>query len=293
MPEDYSISFITYDWTLNDIEKKSTGSILQERDNLQAYTPSTLLKPGQIEIKLFNNLYTQTAFFDKETNKQEQDVRSTYYTGIINFLYGLTPDLDIGFDALIKSVLIDPESGSPFALFKFSGDANQRTALTQLGPKIKFSPFSTIRNLAIQTVFLFPMATNLDGAESENTPFLDVNGSQWWTQIFYDYAFSNNFLLFFDTGLFIRFRSTFDDFVTPFKAFLNYFPTNRWTIYLMTEFNAFWKDYSVSAYYLQLGPGLKYQLTSNFELEILYTNFILGKSQGAGETYNLGLRIII
>jgi hypothetical protein len=61
----------------------------------------------------------------------------------------------------------------------------------------------------------------------------------------------------------------------------------------MTEFNAFWKESSISAYYNQLGLGAKYQLISNFELEILYTKFIFGKSQGAGETYNLGFRIII
>jgi hypothetical protein len=293
IPEGYTISYITYDWTLNDIPKKSSGSILPERENLQAYTPSTLLKPGQVEIKIFNNLYTQTAFFDEERQKQEQDERSTYYTGIINFLYGVTQNLDIGFDIFIKSVYIDTTRGSPFAIFKFESGLNSRSALAQIGPKVKISPFKSIRNLAIQSVVLFPLASDLDGSDAADAPFLDVDGGQWWTQIFYDYAISNNFLLFFDTGLFIRFGSPFDDFFTPLKIFLNYFPSNRWTVYFMNEFNAFWKDSSVSAYYNQLGFGAKYQVSSNFELELLYTNFIFGKSQGAGETYNLGLRIII
>jgi hypothetical protein len=293
IPEDYSVSFITYDWNLNDIPKKGTGSILPERENLQAYTPSTLLKPGQIEIKFFNNLYTQTAYFDEESKKQELNERSTYYTGIINFLYGITQDLDIGFDMYIKSVLIDSESGSPLSVFKFSSGNNARTAFTQIGPKIKFSPFASVRNLAIQSVFLFPLVSNLDGSDNAESPFLDVDGSQWWTQVFYDYPFQNDFLLFFETGIFIRFGSNFDDFFTPLKVFLNYFPSNHWTFYIMTEFNAFWKESSISAYYNQLGLGAKYQVTSNFELEILYTKFIFGKSQGAGETYNLGFRIII
>ena len=70
IPENYSVSFITYDWSLNEIPQKGTGSLLLKQENLQAYTPSTLLKPGQIEIKLFNNLYTQTAYFDEESKKK-------------------------------------------------------------------------------------------------------------------------------------------------------------------------------------------------------------------------------
>ena len=45
-------------------------------------------------------------------------------------------------------------------------------------------------------------------------------------------------------------------------------------------------------YYLQVGAGAKYQLTSSLNLELLYTNFITGVSNGAGQTYNLGLRYI-
>ena len=120
-----------------------------------------------------------------------------------------------------------------------------------------------------------------------------MDGNQWWTQIFYDYLFNNDFLLFFETGLLLRFGSTFDDALTPVKFFFNYFPSQKWTIYTMGGFAAFWKDGSVSAYYNQYGLGGKYQVTSNFELEILYTKFVFGKSQGAGDTYNLGLRIII
>jgi hypothetical protein len=100
-------------------------------------------------------------------------------------------------------------------------------------------------------------------------------------------------LLFLEGGLFFRFGSTYDDFLTPLKVFFNSFPSQKWTIYTMAEFSTFWKEGSVSAYYFQLGLGGKYQVTSNFELEILYTKFLFGKSQGAGETYNLGFRIII
>ncbi|MBT8195925.1 MAG: hypothetical protein KJO64_05830, partial [Bacteroidia bacterium] len=34
--------------------------------SLFKYTPASLLKPGQLEAKLFNNLYTQTSFYNRE-----------------------------------------------------------------------------------------------------------------------------------------------------------------------------------------------------------------------------------
>jgi hypothetical protein len=293
IPENYSVSFITYDWSLNEISQKGTKSLLPKQENLQAYTPSTLLKPGQIEIKLFNNLYTQTAYFNEESKKKALNERSTYYTGIVNSLYGITSDFNIGINIYIKSVRNDNESSSPFSLFNFSSDANSRTALAQFGPKVKISPFASIPNLAIQSTFLIPLASDLDGSENADSPFLDVDGSHWWTQVFYDYSFDNNFLLYIESGLFFRFGSEYEDFYTPIKAFLNYYPSPQWTIYLPVEITSFWKETSISAHYSQLGLGGKYQLTSNFELEILYTKFIIGKSQGAGATYNLGIRFIM
>jgi hypothetical protein len=293
IPEDYNISFITYDWSLNKIHKKETGFSPSKQENLQAYTPSTLLKPGQIEVKLFNNLYTQTAYFDTVSKKKDQNSRSTYFTGIINSLYGITPDFNVGLDLYIKSVREGSESSSPFALFKFSSGTNARTALSQFGPKVKISPFKTFKKLTFQSTFLIPMVSDLDGSDSENSPYLDVDGIQWWTQVFYDYSIDTEFLLYLESGLFFRFDSKSEDFFIPVKAFLNYYPSQEWTIYFPVEFTSFWKELSISAHYAQLGFGGKYQLTSNFELEILYTKFIFGKSQGAGATYNLGIRFIM
>lgn len=292
IPHKFKIAYISYDWSLNILTKKATGNRIPNVGNLQAYTPSTLLKPGQIEIKLFNNLYSQTAFFDENSKKKEQNSRSTYFTGILNSLYGISEDLNVGLDLYLKSVRNDSESSSPFALFQFSSNKNSRTAVAQIGPKIKISPFKTIRNLAFQSTLLFTLDSDLDGSNSNESPFLDVDGMQWWTQVFYDYSIDNDFLLYFESGLFIRFNSEYEDFFTPFKGFLNYYPSRDWTIYLPIEFTSYWKDASISAHYSQLGLGGKYQLISSIELEILYTKFIFGKNQGAGATYNLGMRII-
>jgi hypothetical protein len=291
IPEDYSVSYIPYDWALNDVEKETFGNLPLNLQNLQAYTPSTLLKPGEYEIKLFNNVYTQTAFYNDAGDRQDQNGRSTFYTGIINFLYGIKSTFNIGFDFYLKSVRYDLASASPFSVFKFSSGADARTDITQIGPKVKISPFSGLRSLAIQSTLLLPVASDLDGSQG-NHPYLDVNGIQWWNQLFYDRPFLNDFLFYFEAGFFFRFDSPFEDFYTPLKAFFNYYPTSRWTLYLPVEFTPYWQDGSWNAYYGQGGLGTKYQFTPNLELELLYTNFLVGKNQGAGETFNLGLRII-
>jgi hypothetical protein len=287
IPEDVSIDYYTYDWRLNEYKENKTGQAIFETGNLQAYTPSTLLSPGETEIKIFNNLYTQTAFFDSDANKVDLNARSTYFTNISSFLVGVKPNINIGFDVYFKSVRNGGESSSPLSVFQFSSGNNTRTALTSFAPKIKLSPFSKLRNFSIQTLLLIPLASDAD-----ETPFLDYDDVQWWTQFFYDKMLTNTLLVYLENGWFLRFGNDETAITSPTKAILNYYPSNKWTVYLPTEFTPKWDNASWSAYYFQAGVGLKYQLTTNLELETLFTKFFEGKQQGAGVTYNLGVRII-
>ncbi|NIM20313.1 MAG: hypothetical protein GTO51_08795 [Candidatus Latescibacteria bacterium] len=256
----------------------------------RSYTPSKLLGTGQLEFKQFNNLYTQTAVFDNDGNKQDLDFRVTYFTGITNLLFGIDPRMNIGLDLYFRSVRIDEKSSSPFSLFKFSSGSDSRSALASIAPKIKLSPFSMVRTLALQTSLIIPVASNLEGDNDQ--PFLDYDDVQWWTQFFYDLPLSDRSLAYFEPSLLFRFDSSRTDFLTPFKAILNYFPARRWTIYLPVELIPTWDGASWNSYYSQTGLGGKYYLTSNIELEGLYSIFLVGKNNGAGQTFNLGIRII-
>ena len=131
-------------------------------------------------------------------------------------------------------------SFSPLSVFNSSADGDSRSAFTQIGPKIKISPFSGLRRLAIQSTLLFPLASDLDGGENGEKPFLDANGVQWWNQIFYDHPFLNDFLLYLEAGFFFRFDPRYKDFFTLFKAFLNYYPGDRWMLYLASELTPSW-----------------------------------------------------
>ncbi len=292
IPEDTSIDYMSYDWSLNNSPQPALPSTEETLQSLQSYTPSTLLRPGQVEIKQFNNVYTQTSFFDQDGNRREDSFRSTYYTGIINVLYGEASRVNIGVDIFFKSVRVDDRSSKFINVFRFSGEPSSRTALASIAPKLKVSPFASLPRLAVQTEVVIPVASDLEGRNNKK-PFLDYDALQWWTQIFYDYSLNTRWLIYLEGGTFFRFESNRTDFLTPLKFFLNFYPSKRWTLYLPAELTPTWQSGGGwASYYTQIGGGIKYLISSFLELEALYTVFPAGKNNGAGQTYNLGIRVI-
>lgn len=289
IPAATTIRFTQYDWRLNAVPPdqafRPSGSV-----NLQSYTPSTLLRRGEMEVKQFNNLYTQTAFFDDDRNKIEEGRRSNYFTAINSFLYGLSPRLNVGADVYFRAVRIDDAGASPFATLRFSSGEFSRSTLSQIAPRVKLTPFAKIGNLSLQATLVLPIAGDLEGKNGDH-PFLDYDDVQWWTQVFYDRPLSRRFLIYFEGGAFVRFDDETTVF-TPFKSIINYYPSGSWTLYFPVEFAPTWEGNSFSAYYSQIGAGAKYQLFANFEVETLLTTFPIGRNGGAGNTFNLGFRYI-
>lgn len=273
-----------------------------QKSLLQTYTPSYLLSPGDWQFRIFTNLYTQTSFFDDDLKETEQNGRATFLTITNELFYGIHPRVNIGADLTVRSVRIDDKNSSPLAVFLFSGGSTGRTAITSFAPKIKVLPFTSIPNLSIQSTFVFPTAGDPEG-RFNNRPFLDFNDWQWWNQIFYDYRLSEGSLIFLETGVMFRFDSDPQapdhEVNTPLKAFVNYYPSGRWTLYVPIDFTPSWgkqgpggNHFDLEAFWIQTGLGTKYELAPNFELELLYTSFIVGRNEGAGQTFNAGLRIV-
>jgi len=139
IPTDYSIKYYNYNWALNTIKlEKRTHQTVQElpkAPSLQNYTPSVLLKKGQVEVKSFNGLYTDNSGFNQNRQNIASGRRQSYFTGFIQTLYGLSPQINIGIDAQIKSVRLDASNSSPFKLFTFEKRSKTtRTALSYIGP---------------------------------------------------------------------------------------------------------------------------------------------------------------
>ena len=263
------------------------------QNNLQNYTPSILFDKGDWEFKTFQNLYTQSKAFDASGGKRDLGRTETFFTSINQFLYGLNEQINVGFDVWYKA------SNNTVDNFGATG------GISGFGPKIKIAPIKALPRLSIQSTFLFNTLDDPEGSEGTRY-FLEFDANLWLNQIFFDLPLNEKSQLFFQQAFW--FRTVRDSFVennfldTQTSVFYSYFPTSRWTLYAMSEFfprhyNANEGAQEASAFYeyfIQSGLGLKYQLIPNLiEVEALYTNFWNGsEGQGAGETINLGIRVI-
>ncbi len=287
LDKNYSIEYMPYNWSLNKLSKQSTI-------DLQNLSPSALLPVGESEIKIFNNLYTQTSYYNSETEKIEQGNRSNFLTSIIAATYGLNSSINLGIDAWFRSSSEISEASSPFSLFGFNAN-RQRTAISRIGPRIKFVPFNSgvLNNVSVQSSFLIPTVSNLSGTDKYF--YLDDDAYLFINQFLYDVALKNDISLYVEFAVWMKLNrdNLFDNinYNVPLKFFVNYYATHKLTLYAMNEFNFGFNSFN-NSYFNQTGFGAKYLLLQNLELEGLITKFLFGKNSGAGTTFNLGIRII-
>ncbi|WP_282118110.1 hypothetical protein [Maribacter aquivivus] len=263
---------------------------LQQKSNIQQYTPSKLVGKGQYDVKWFNNLYTQT----ESTFTEGKEPRQTFFTSTLEGYTGVGTNKrwNVGAIFEFRSNVIGDRSA--LDVFKFDGENNTaRSGLTSIAPSVKFVPITSVSNFSIQSSFFIPLVDN----ESENGVFLDQKGYIWQNRFFYDYTFpGDKWQLFSEINSELSFGDKEESFannslnLSP-GLFLSYFPSSKFTILALAQHsqrfdlgNNFTQDFTA------LGGGAKYQLTSALNLEILYTNFVRGNNTGLGQTFNLGLR---
>ncbi|MFV1448680.1 hypothetical protein VBZ51_06020 [Maribacter sp. HS] len=263
---------------------------LQQKSNIQQYTPSKLVGKGQYDVKWFNNLYTQT----KSTFTDGTEPRQTFFTSTLEGYTGVGTNKRWNIGAILefRSNVIGDRSATD--VFKFDGENNTaRSGLTSIAPSIKFVPIASVSNFSIQSSFFIPLVDN----ETENGVFLDQKGYIWQNRFFYDYTFpGDKWQLFSEINSELSFGDKEESFannslnLTP-GLFLSYFPSSKFTVLALAQHsqrldlgNNFAQDFTA------IGGGAKYQLTSALNLELLYTNFVRGSNTGLGQTFNLGLR---
>ena len=304
-----SIGFAQDDMKDKEMKDEPTQS------NIQQYTPSKLIGKGQIDLKWFNNLYTQT----ESTFSDGKEPRETFFTSTLEAYTGVGANKRWNIGAILEfrsNVINDRDA---LDVFSFDGEAGTaRSGLTSIAPSVKFVPFAAVSNFSIQSSLFIPLVNQetedgivdqTTGQVSRNAVFLDQNGYIWQNRFFYDYTFPGN-----KWQLFTELNSEFsfgEDGVedenrnrvegsfannslnlTP-GVFLSYFPSPKFTILALAQHsqridlgNDFTQDFTA------VGGGAKYQLTNALNLELLYTNFVRGNNTGLGETFNLGLRAI-
>ena len=289
-PESAKFKYYNYDWTLNGTEVGATTGG-QVSSNQSRYIVSSTIPKGSVELKIFNNLYSQQTV----SGGDERTDRSSFFTTSISAFYGLTSKFNIGLNTRFRKVRNNPLPSSPFTVFGSGDDGTSRSGLTAIGPQIRYAPVEAWENFSIQSSFVFPIGDELQGNNAD-LPFIDWNGATWNTQFFNDFSIGSKFSLFTEIDLLIEDIGNSDEhsniLSTPVTLIFSYVPTTKLTLYTIGGYSPMWTQDPYD-YFYQYGVGTKYQFTPDVEIELLYTDFTnrgLRNDNGVAETINLGLR---
>ncbi|MBF2709608.1 hypothetical protein [Flavobacterium soyangense] len=271
-----------------------TDSTFVEKSNIQNYTPSKLLEKGKIDIKWFNNLYTQTR---SESNGNTIDVpRSNFFTTSLEVFTGVSNNKKINAGVIIEYRSNTFNGQDVTSVFDFKNEAGKsRNGLSHIAPSVKISPFKNLSNFSVQSSFFIPLLNE----ESNGNGYLANKSYIWQNRFFYDYTFSGNkFQLFTELGSRFFFGKKGEGYANNSLElapgiFLSYFPSNKFTVLTFVQHaQLFSLGNKFEQNYTALGFGAKYQLLKTLNLETLYSKFVRGNDTGLGQSFNLGLRII-
>jgi len=272
--------YYNYNWTLNDT-KYASGNAGAASNNSFRYVTSAAISKGGLELKVFNNLYSQN-----------DGSRSTYFTTSLSFLYGLNNRLNVGVAGRYRRVLNADGGSSPLDVFNSLEGRDGRQRLSAIGPQIRWAPSNAWEGFSLQSSLTFPIGQQLSGGDFG--PFLDWAGPVFITQLFYDRSVGDKFSLFTEVDFLyeeIGGKSKTNQVSIPVTSILSYYPVKNVTIYGLAGFSPF--AAIPFNYFYQMGLGFKYQMTPNFEVELLATNFsnrYLERVDGNAATWNIGFR---
>lgn len=294
LPSDTRLRFYDYDWSLNEKGATRTNNTPDSGAggrNLIRQSAGYILDKGGLEVILFNNLYTQDKYFTSSGESVSLDDRTTFYSGIVEALYGVGGRVNLGFDAFYEGVR---NGTAPLKTLRFEKSTMAHHAYTGIMPKVKIAPLGNFQALTVESGLLIPTAEDPE-ANHHDRPFLANDDVEWWNEFFYVNNLSPRFQLFIEASAIWRMdeEGAFSDqsaLRTPARVFFSWFPADKWSLYGMGAYNPTWSMDDLSSTFYQNGLGVKYQLTNTLEIEGLYTNFLLGKNSGAGQTFNIGFR---
>jgi hypothetical protein len=285
--EEVHLKYGNYDWRLNSYDD-DTNTVLKRKKKKDAHLTAaevvTLPKNG-VELMFFNSLYSVN-YGDKVFGS-----RNSYYNGYFSAYYGVTGTLDVGVTFLLRSSREnDPFNTSPFKAFEFERtplNPNPRASgaysdwgLSHIGLNVRFAPFKNI-NLSFEQGIMLPIQ-NLPRENTVDNSLYSV------TQVYYIHPFTAKTQLFLALTFWqpIRPGEPFKFQPPLLRGFLNYFATQRFSVFVTTM------------YFLEWGAGVKYMLTPKLEIQAMYSYYlpipgiynIVSPGANTIMTYNLGLR---
>lgn len=107
IPVDYKTDYYTYNWALNSqgTEEPMSKKADEPTSNLQQFTPSVLLRKGQVELISFYNIYTQNRRRNAAGDNINLDGRQSFLNVIYNLNVGVSKStrINLDFDVLVSS----------------------------------------------------------------------------------------------------------------------------------------------------------------------------------------------
>ena len=281
-----AVKFYDYNWGLNDSSGNLDIGGVQGANEFR-YVVSAAIPKGGVELKLFNNLYTQ-----RTGDSQQLNTRSNFFTSSLSALYGVSNRFNVGLEVRYRRVSNTSLPSTPLGVFESGSFSSHRSGITAIGPRVRFAPFKKLKNFSIQSTLSFPVGSDLEGDGTR--PYIDWNGATFNTQFFNDKSIGTNFSLFTEVDILIEDiggSNGLNRFSTPVTGILSYFPNPKTTLYALGSFSPYWQ--SDFDYFVQAGLGAKYQISPSFEVELLATKFanqFLIQNNGDAATFNIGFR---
>ena len=261
-----------------------------KKSNIQTFTPSVLLNKGQWDIKLFNNLYTETE--SKFNGVKADKPRENYLTTTVEIFTGVSDNRRINLGLLLEYRSNNIGGQSATSVLGFKNDTQSRNGLSSFAPALKWQPVKSIGNFSVTSAFHIPLIseeTNVNGV------FLDQTAFMFQNRFFYDYTLpSGKWQLFTELSTEYNFGddTSFanNTYVLAPGVFMSYFPSDKSTILGYVQHYERFGDFTQN--FTTLGFGGKYQLTDVLNVEVLYGKFIRGTDTGLGQSFNIGLRAL-
>jgi hypothetical protein len=245
---------------------------------------------------LFNNLYTQTRGINDQKNTTTFP-RQNFFTSTLDLFTGVSNSNRLNVGVLLEYRSNTINGKGILNPFSFAGEPHNRSGLSSIAPAIKFTPIKAWERFAIQTSLSFPV---FSGAETLNGIFLDQKGKTLQNRFFYDYLAPNGTVqIYAEVNTQYNFGNKEDSFANDSFGlspglFFSYFPSPNTTLLLLVQhYNLFAISNGFSQNYSALGGGAKFQLNQTLNLELLYANFVRGKDNGLGQSFNIGLRALL
>ena len=293
-------SYMDYNWAINDINN-TAGFTISGQDI--RYFTSYLYGPGQYEVSIFNNYFTEL---------RGGDFRSNFFTSFIRYTHGYSKKINFSLDFKWRAVSFG--NANEVSMFDALNHGNEgstlqgdeeisfrKIGLSAIIPRVKYQPFNTRPNLSVQHAIAIPTNYGSDGA------FLDWGSPSIYNDVFYDITTSSKSSIFLQASVWLEniggalFRQAdgYYQFSIPLTFIYQYFPSRKSTIYGLVNVAPQW-GYSVSGSganvdvindsYQQIGVGVKQYISEATQLELLYTKFFTARENSSASTFNLGIR---